>query len=134
MAEIPPTARVDWSGQPAPADHSQTMPVFQPVQAPQPLSYSTPVHVSARYRVSWAFAIVAMIAGILAWVFDVAWLTSHVSLMGIVGFLLALASGICVFIGELIVAPDPRPSWFKYAAWLSLSSVLFVAFVTVLTR
>jgi hypothetical protein len=134
MADTPKTNRVDWSGPPSAPDHRMTNPVIQPIPSSEPLDYARPSVGSIKYRVSWVFAVLAMLAGITAWVFDVAWLTSGVSVMGIIGFLAALVSGVCVFIGELIIAPHPGPSWFRYAAWLSLGSVLFVAVVTAIVR
>ena len=135
MSDSPRPPRSEWYGPPSVADHRLSLPAIQPgPNDPPPLEYATSQPVSLKYRIGWFFAALAMAAGVIAWPFDVAWLTTGSARAGILGFLAALASGVCVFIGELIVAPGPKPSWFRWAAILSLGSILFVAFATVLKR
>ena len=98
------------------------------------LGETSPFWSAARRYTMWTFAIAAMLAAIASWAFGVHGVITGSATTGILGFVLAFAAAVLVFVGDQFAEPGKKLKLSFVAGLLSVGSVLFVSFATVVRR
>lgn len=84
----------------------------------------------------WAdyLGIVACLAGLVAWVFLLHWVTGGAGRWGVVGMLILFVAGLLTFLADLISFHARRSRWTTYACYIALSAAVLAAGLKVALR